>query len=112
MEYRFAKLGIHDPRSLEYGRFLRLLLASLQDGLTSEQRAKLDADLTPVDPELAAKRVHRKQHEALASQASAEYRRIMTDPRTTPEQRAEARWREMRRMAAEIERKERRGNPS
>lgn len=106
MEYRFAKIGIHDPRQLEYGRFLRLLLASLQDGLTSEQRAKLDADLCPVDP--ASKRVHRKQHEALASQASAEYRRIMTDPRSTPEQRAEARWREMRRMAAENEKKARR----
>jgi hypothetical protein len=100
VEFRFAQLGIHEPEKVEYGRFLRLLLGSLHNGLSIEERAKIDAALTPPDAADVARRTHRKQHEALGSMASAEYRRVMTDRRSTPEQRAEVRWREMQRMAA------------
>lgn len=95
VEYRFAQLGIHEPEQVEYGRFCRLLLASLHDGLTMEQRASIDAALSPADPD---RPVHPGAKHALGMMASAEYQRVMTDPRSTPEERAAARVREVERI--------------
>lgn len=109
VEYRFARLGIHDPGEVEYGRFCRLLLASLHDGLTDAQRADLDVALSPVDPEQVAAKaaaMHPGAHQALGLQASPEYQRVMTDPRSTPVQRARAREQEMARQRKLRERRE------
>lgn len=97
IEYRFAQLGIDEPGEVEWGRFCRLLIASLHDGLTLEQRATIDAALCPPD---TSQPVHPGLEQALGLSASVEYQRVMTDPRSTPEQRAEARYREIQRMKA------------
>lgn len=107
VEYRFAQLGIHEPAEVELGRFCRLLLASLHDGMNNEQRADLDASLAQIDPRSAAETqtaVHPGAHQALGLTASPEYKRVMTDPRSTPEQRARAREREMDRLRKARER--------
>ena len=110
IEYRFALLGIHEPDEVEYGRFCRLLLASLHEGLTAEQRCDIDEALRAAaagDDDEPKQPVHPGAHQALGLTASAEYRRVMTDPRSTPEQRARVREREMQRLAAERRRRER-----
>ena len=82
---------------MEYGRFCRLLIASLHDGLTLEQRATIDEALSPRDEEAP---IHPGMQQALGMMASADYQRVMTDPRSTPEQRAAARVREVERLKA------------
>lgn len=99
VEYRFAGIGIHEPGKVEYGRFCRLLLASLHEGLDSKGRANIDHALTPPDE---SRPIHPGAAQAFGLNASPEYQRIMTDPRSTPEQRANARLRE-------IDRRRRRG---
>lgn len=81
---------------MESGRFFRLLLASLQDGRDTTQRVELDEALTAWDPE----RDRTPPHPGAEFAWSQEYRRIMTSPTATPEQKAAAREREMARQAA------------
>ncbi len=109
VEYRFALLGIEDPLEVEYGRYCRLLLASLHDGLTSEQRCSIDDALLAANPDYRPEPavIHPGAHQALGLTASAEYRRVMSDPRSTPEQRARVREAEINRRAAERRRRER-----
>jgi hypothetical protein len=100
IEYRFARLGVLEPERMDHDRFLRLLLGSLHHGLSAEQRVQVDRALTPEPPAgtTGARPRHPKEHEALGLSGSAEYRRVMSDPRSTPLQKTEARYREMERL--------------
>lgn len=65
----------------------------MQEDRDADGRAELERVLTGWDrPQVT--------HPGAEFSWSAEYRRVMTDPRSTPEQRAAARERELRRQAA------------